>query len=255
MQRRNAFAAYERLLQWNPTRRADLLEAHGILMNGLVDRPGRFRSGAVGVTQGERVIHIAPPAARVAALVDDLLAWLEEVAVHPLVRSCVFHYEFEFIHPFADGNGRMGRLWQTLILAHWNPLMAWLPVESVIRERQAGYYEVLGLCDRAGESTAFIEFMLEAVDAALQDLPEANPATDQVTDQVRRLLRALGSRELSATELMDKLGMAHRPTFRGSYLKPALDAGLVELTDPASPRSPRQRYRRTGLGAAVAKKG
>lgn len=244
---RNAFAAYETLDGWNPSNTDDLLAAHGILMRGLVDRAGKYRTGAVGITQGQKVVHMASPAGRVSGLMQNLMAWLAAAEVHPLVASCVFHYEFEFIHPFQDGNGRMGRLWQTLILSRWNPLFAWLPVESVVRDRQEGYYAVLGQCDKAGDSTAFVEFLLDAILSALRELPK----TDQVTDQVRSLLKVLGVNELGAMELMKRLALSHRPTFRQSYLHPALEAGLVERTDPASPSSPRQKYRLTEAGKRI----
>ena len=236
---RNAYAAYELLDAWSPSRKADLLKAHGVLMKGLVNKPGSYRSGSVGVTQGERAIHIAPPALRVPALMDDLLGWLATQPVHPLVASCVFHYELEFIHPFLDGNGRLGRLWQTLILSRWNHLFGWLPIETAVRRRQADYYSVLGECDKAGTSTAFVEFMLGAIESFLGELPQ----TDQVTDQVKELLRVLGQEELGATELRRRLGLSHPPTFRQNYLDPALRAGRIVRTDPGSPRSPRQRYR------------
>ena len=129
---RNAFAAYEQLPQWQAYSVADLLAAHGLLMAGLVDEAGVFRAGGVGIYNDQGLVHMAPPASRIAKLMDDLLAWLASVPVHPLIASCVFHYEFEFIHPFSDGNGRMGRLWQTLILSQWQPMLAYLPVESVI---------------------------------------------------------------------------------------------------------------------------
>ncbi|HEX2747214.1 MAG TPA: Fic family protein, partial [Verrucomicrobiales bacterium] len=146
----NAFTAYEAMEGWNPASSKDLLTAHRLLMSGLVKDAGRYRTGAVGIAQGEEIVHLAPPAARVPELMKDLLGWLKRTKVPPLVTSCVFHYELEFIHPFADGNGRMGRLWQTLILSRWKPALAWLPVESVIRERQRDYYAALAASDRAG---------------------------------------------------------------------------------------------------------
>jgi Fic family protein len=245
---RNAFAAYEALQGWDPAQERDLLVAHGILMQGLVDRAGKYRVGGVGITQGQKVVHMAPPAGRVTALVRNLQSWLATTDVHLLVASCVFHYEFEFIHPFQDGNGRMGRLWQTLILSRWNPLFAWLPVESVVRDRQVDYYAVLGRCDKAGASTEFVEFLLEAILSALRELPRTEQVAEQVAEQVERLLQAIGTRELGTGDLMKALDLLHRPTFLKNYLDPALKAGLVERTDPASPRSPRQKYRRTELG-------
>ena len=166
---RNAFAAYEKLPDWTAHSRTDLLAAHGLMMAGLADEAGRFRSAGVGIQRGGEVIHIAPPPERVPALMDDLLAWLEKTDEHPLVASCVFHYEFEFIHPFQDGNGRMGRLWQTLILSHWRPIFALLPVESIIRDRQQDYYAALGRADHAADATAFIEFMLAAILRAIEE--------------------------------------------------------------------------------------
>ncbi len=246
---RNAFAAYERLPAWHPSRAEDLLEAHRLLMAGLLDAPGQWRSGGVGIYRGGQLVHMAPPASRVPVVMADLLDWIGRTDTHPLVASCVFHYEFEFIHPFADGNGRLGRLWQTLILSRWQPVLAWLPVESVIRERQSDYYAALAAADRASESTPFVEFMLQALAAALREAIATDQVSDQVSDQVapsvERLLGVIGPGEsLKAAELMTRLGLRHRPSFRHHYLLPALAAGLLEMTDPASPRSPVQRYRR-----------
>jgi Fic family protein len=160
---RNAFAAYEQLPNWKTHSATDLLTAQGLLMSGLVDDAGSFHSKGVGIYNGQNLVHMAPPASRIAALMADLLAWLASAQVHPLIASCVFHYEFEFIHPFADGNGRMGRLWQTLILSQWQPVLAYLPVESVIRVRQTAYYKALADADSLADSTPFIEFMLQAL--------------------------------------------------------------------------------------------
>jgi len=165
---RNAIAAYDALPRWDPSNPQHLLEAHGLLMAGLIDAPGRFRSGGVGIYRGDQLVHMAPPAARVPGLVGDLLAWLAASAWHPLLVSCVAHYELEFIHPFADGNGRLGRLWQTLILSRWNPLLAWLPIEEVIRSRQQGYYESLGQADQLGDLEPFVAYQLEAIHDALR---------------------------------------------------------------------------------------
>lgn len=245
---RNAFSAYEVMPEWQPSLRDDLLAAHALLMHGLIDDAGSYRRGGVGIYRGDRLLHMAPPANRVPQLMDDLLAWLSRCELHPLIASCVFHYEFEFIHPFADGNGRMGRLWQTLILSQWRAVLAYLPVESVIREQQDAYYEALAVSDKAAEAAPFVEFMLAALRQALLEGVSGDQVSDQVSDQVARLLQALPPGEaLKASELMQRLGLAHRPTFSNNYLKPALVAGLIEMTDPASPRSPAQKYRRTGF--------
>lgn len=242
---RNAFAAYEAMERWQPSSKNDLLAAHALLMGGLTDEAGRLRASSVGIFRGEQLIHMAPPARRVPRLVDDLLTWLKNTDVHPLVASCLLHSELEFIHPFSDGNGRMGRLWQTLILRQWKPLLAYLPVETVIRERQEEYYHVLGQSDRLGDATPFVEFMLEALLKALQEATSTDPVTDQVTDQVERTIRALADGELDAANIMTALGITHKPHFRQNYLNPALDGGWVERTQPDSLHSPTQQYRLT----------
>ncbi|WP_395748543.1 Fic family protein [Prosthecobacter sp.] len=245
---RNAFAAYEKLDDWNPSSTKHFLAAHGILMQGLVDRPGHFRSGGVGIMQGAKLVHLAPSAAGVPGLVKDLLGWLKQKPHHPLITSCVVHYELEFIHPFADGNGRIGRLWQTLILSRWKPELAFLPVESVIREQQAGYYRALAAADKAGQSTVFIEFMLSTLLQSLEEVTTTDQVSDQVTDQVKALFKCLANGPLSALDCMKKLGLSHRPTFRKNYLQPALEARLIERTLPDKPNSSQQKYRLTAKG-------
>ncbi len=138
------------------------------MLAGLIDAPGRFRSGGVGIDRGDQLVNMAPPAARVPGLVAELLAWLGASTWHPLIARCVAHDELEFIHPFADGNGRLGRLWQTLILSRWNPLLAWLPIEEVIRSRQQGYDESLGQADQLGDLEPFVAYQLEAIHDALR---------------------------------------------------------------------------------------
>lgn len=160
---RNAIKAYEKYPQWNPTSEADLLDAHEVLTLALLDAPGHYRRGSVAVVGGGEIHHIGPSANRVPQLMSNLLSWLDGAAEHPLIASSVFHYEFEFIHPFADGNGRMGRLWQTLILTRWKPLIAHVPVESLIHQRQSDYYEAIRNSSAQGASTPFIVFMLETI--------------------------------------------------------------------------------------------
>ncbi|MVV48225.1 Fic family protein [Pseudomonas sp. PB120] len=253
---RNAFAAYEAMSDWQPSVRADLLRAHELLMGGLIDDCGQFRRAGVGIYRGDKLVHMAPPPSRVAHLTEDLLAWLGACDWHPLIISCVFHYEFEFIHPFADGNGRMGRLWQTLILSQWRPVLAYLPVEAVIREQQDAYYAALSAADQLAESTPFVEFMLQALSLALEEAargePVIDPVTDPVTDPVGRLLSALHvNGPLKISDLMAQVGLAHKATFRANYLRPALAADLIEMTHPESPSSPTQKYRLTPQGSQV----
>ncbi len=209
-------------------------------MKNLNKEAGNFRSGGVGIFQGEKLIHMAPPANLVPQLIKELIGWIKTSNLHPLIKSCVFHYEFEFIHPFADGNGRMGRMWHTLILYNWKPMFGWLPVETLIRERQEDYYRVLGECDKKADSKDFIEFMLTIIHDALKEIQH----TEQVTEQVEKLLKCMGKEELSTQELMSLLNLKHRPTFRNNYLLPALQKGYIEMTIPEKPNSSKQRYRK-----------
>jgi len=167
---KNAIAVYDYLDKLNPYEFESFCIAHGILMNGLVESAGKLRSKSVGIVKGSEVTHIAPPSERVKPLMNDLFDYLKNEDDLILIKSCVFHYEMEFIHPFIDGNGRMGRLWQTLILKDSYPVFEFLPIETLIKERQEQYYESLGKSDNTGESTLFIEFMLEVILESLDEL-------------------------------------------------------------------------------------
>ena len=177
---KNAYEIYEQLDELDPHSVDDLLTAHGIMTRGLVDESGVFRSKPVGVVDQEgNVLHFGTLPQYVPDLVMELLDWVKGSDVHMLIRSCVFHYELELIHPFADGNGRVGRLWHTLLLSKWNPAFAWLPVESMIHTRQPEYYAAINASNDAGESTVFIEFMLSAIKASLID---AISTSDEMSD-------------------------------------------------------------------------
>lgn len=241
---KNAYEVYEQLLCYNPFSVKDMLSAHKILMAGLVQNAGHFRSGGVGIFDGSRVVHMAPPAEFVPEHISNLLEWYQASDLHPLIKSAVFHYEFEFIHPFADGNGRMGRLWHTMLLSRWKEIMAWIPVETIVKERQEEYYKVLGIADKAADCTEFIEFMLTALRDILLTGTVSDQDNDQVSDQVKKLLAAIGDKELSMNELMEVLGLKHKPTFRKNYLKPALEQGLIEMTVADKPNSRNQKYRK-----------
>ncbi|EHJ47340.1 filamentation induced by cAMP protein Fic [Solidesulfovibrio carbinoliphilus subsp. oakridgensis] len=242
---RNALAAYDRFDTWNPGEEKDLLEAHCILMSGLIDAAGSYRTGGVGVMDGSRVIHMAPPADRVPMLMGDLLRWLSTSENHPLIASSVFHYEFEFIHPCADGNGRMGRLWQSLILARWSPLFPDIPVESLVYEHQAEYYQALQESTRQSDCAPFIAFMLTMLlETIVTSTPQVAPS---VTPQVDQLLLAMAG-EVSREELQDILRLQDRKSFRERYLRPALADGLIEMTIRDKPNSRLQRYRLTHKG-------
>lgn len=244
---RNAFAAYEKLPLWQPYNAAHLLAAHGQLMHGLVDDAGQWRQSGVGIYRDKQLMHMAPPPSQVNRLMVGLLGWLKQMPVHPLVASCVFHYEFEFIHPFSDGNGRMGRLWQTLILSKWKPELAYLPVETVIRHQQAEYYAALSAADKAGDATGFVAYMLKALLSAMQEVVMA-PSRHQVgtksalnSDQQHVLENITG--EMSLKELMSLLKRTDRTKFKDQVLNPLIGAGLVEPTIPDKPTSSKQKYR------------
>ena len=167
---KNAYKIYERLEELDPYSVDDLLTAHGIMTRGLVDESGVFRSKPVGVVDQEgHVLHFGTLPQYVPDLVMELLDWAKHSDLHMLIRSGVFHYELELIHPFADGNGRVGRLWHTLLLSKWNPVFSWLPVESIIHDHQQEYYDAINASNDAGESTAFIEFMLSVIKSSLMD--------------------------------------------------------------------------------------
>ena len=168
---KNAYEIYERLDELDPYSVDDLLLAHGIMTRGLVEESGIFRTRPVGVVDQEcHILHLGTLPQYVPDLVMELLDWTKHSDLHMLIRSCVFHYELELIHPFVDGNGRVGRLWHTLLLSKWNPVFAWLPVESIIHDHQQDYYDAINISNDAGESTVFIEFMLSAIKASLTDV-------------------------------------------------------------------------------------
>ncbi len=248
----NAYETYELMLRLNPASVDDLLKAHKLMMNGLVSENGRFRSGGVGVFDGEVLIHMAPPVEFVPEHIQNLFAWYQKSELHPLIKSAIFHYEFEFIHPFADGNGRMGRMWHSLLLGKWKEMFFWLPIEELIQSRQKEYYDALGAADKQADSAGFVELMLEIIRDSLTEITVVGRSTDQDSDQVtvqdkmpvERILSALSDETLSATELMERLGLSHRPTFRKNYLNPALEQKLIERTIPDKPNSKNQKYRK-----------
>lgn len=248
----NAYEAYELMLRLDPSFVDDLLKAHKLMMNGLVPENGKFRSGGVGVFDGGVLVHLAPPAEFVPEHIHNLFAWYQHSELHPLIKSAVFHYEFEFIHPFADGNGRMGRMWHSLLLGKWKELFFWLPIEELIQSRQKEYYDALGTADKQADSAGFVELMLEIIRDSLKEITVVGRSTDQDSDQVTdqdkppvdRLLSVLGNDMLSAAEIMERLGLSHRPTFRKNYLNPALEQKLIERTIPDRPNSKNQKYRK-----------
>lgn len=240
----NAFNAYEKLSEINPYSIDDLLKIHGIMMNGLVKEAGRLRSGQVGVyNQDGKVVHLAPPADFVPQQLGQLFDWVKNSNANMLIKSSVFHYEFEFIHPFNDGNGRTGRLWQTALLASWKPIFAWIPIESIIKDNQEDYYNAITLSTSQGKSSIFIEFMLDVINKAIKDIiTDTRNHYNHINNQITELMKVIESYPQSATELMEKLNLKSRLGFRKNYLQPALDAGLIGMTEPDKPTSKNQKY-------------
>lgn len=192
---KNAVQAYQLMQQLDAFNEKDLLKAHRLMMQDLVAKSGQYRTEGVGVFDGDRCLHMAPPPQRVPELMRDLFAWLRTTDTHPLITSCVFHYEFEFIHPFIDGNGRMGRYWQTMILARWKSIFAWLPVETIVKQNQQEYYNAIARSDAAGDSTVFILFMLKCLQATIKHEVENkvdNKVEDKLlTDSEQRIVRLM----------------------------------------------------------------
>ena len=185
---KNAYEIYERLDELDPYSVDDLLTAHRVMTRDLVDESGVFRSIPVGVVdQKGHILHFGTLPQYVPDLIMELMDWAKSTDVHMLIRSCVFHYELELIHPFADGNGRIGRLWHTLLLSKWNPLFAWLPIESIIHHNQQGYYNAINLSNSNGESTVFIEFMLGVIKEALLQIVDDSKAVGETKD--KRIIR------------------------------------------------------------------
>lgn len=180
----NAISAYDVIQTFDPLKQKDLLKAQGLMMLGLVQDCGKFRTGGVGIFNGKKLVHMAPPASFVKAQIKNLLAWYKKNELHPLIKSAVFHYEFEFIHPFADGNGRMGRMWHTLLLGKWNQMFLWLPVEDLIKKHQNEYYKALSQSDSCANASTFVEFMLGILLKALQGLNKQNRINVKVNVKV-----------------------------------------------------------------------
>ncbi len=241
---KNAFAAYKELENIDAFSLADFQKVHAIMMNGLVTESGMLRTGDVGVFDSNgKVIHVAPPASMAREQITQLFNWVKNSDVQMLIRSSVFHYEFEFIHPFRGGNGRMGRYWQTALLASWKPIFKYIPIESVIKDNQEEYYHVIKVSTCQGKSNVFIEFMLDVILKAITDI--VNDTTEHynhLSVQINKLMQVLETYPQSAQELMDKLGLKSRVGFRKNYLNPAIEAGLVGMTIPDKPTSKSQMY-------------
>ncbi len=242
---KNAYRAYEMMDLINPYSVKDLKKVHGVMMNLLIEDSGKYRLGKEGVFDKDKYIFMAPGPEMVDQLIKNLFCWLKENkdSIHPLILSSVFHYEFLFIHPFSDGNGRMARLWQNVILGNWKELFFYMPLESQIKRYQDEYYQVIDICNHEGNSTLFIEFMLRMINESLNMLMDSSSKSIGIVNQnTRRLLDAMSDIPMSALEIMDELGIKSRETFRNTYLNPAIENGLVKLTIPDKPTSKNQKY-------------
>ena len=198
----NAVKVYDQLALFDPISSKSFLSAHKLLLDGLIENPGKYRNQNVGIFQGSKVAHIAPPPGNVPLLMKDLFSYLKNKDEMTLIKSCVFHYETEFIHPFLDGNGRMGRLWQTVILMKEYPVFEYLPFETLISHTQKEYYDVLSKCDNKGDSTEFIEYMLNIIDSSLSELLGSN---NRLVTDIERIdyFISLGNSEFSRKDYMN----------------------------------------------------
>jgi len=241
---KNALKVYDQVLNINPYKVDDLLKCHKIMMESLIDFPGMFRQQNEGVFDGDKVIFMAPPPNLVPKLMNELFDYLVNYEENMLIKSCVFHYEFEFIHPFVDGNGRIGRFFQTALLSNWEPLFAYLPIESIIKEKQQEYYDAIALCNKLGNSNVFIEFMLETILMTIRKFSINHEKDNLINNSyVEKLMSIMEDKVAYSTrQLMDLLNLKSRVSFRSTYLLPALDLKLIRMTYPNVPNSKNQKY-------------
>lgn len=219
---------------------------HGIMTYRTVEESGVFRKGEEGVFSGDQCIFVAPPPNMVNELMKDLFSWVKnsEGTIHPLIVSAVFHYEFVFIHPFADGNGRMARLWHTVMLYRWRNVFEYIPLESQIERFQAEYYDAIAKCHVNGNSDVFIEFMLRMIDQVLDEvIIQVNKTNENMSEYVKRMLEVMEyDVPYTANAIMEALHLKSKETFRKNYIKPAIELGLIKMTLPEKPNSKNQRY-------------
>ncbi|MBQ8471965.1 MAG: Fic family protein [Bacilli bacterium] len=243
---KNAYKAYEMMKEVNPYSINDLKQIHGVMTFLTVNESGEFRHGEEGVFDGDKCIFIAPKPEMVNNLMEDLFIWMKKNKdkINPLILSSVFHYEFVFIHPFSDGNGRTVRLWQNIILSNWEELFEYVPIESAIKEYQEEYYKVIQNCNLKGNSNEFIEFMLHMIDEVLNNLLDnTKKVSNHISIYVKKLLDIMDENvPMTSNELLEKLGLKSKRTLRNNYLDPAIENGLIKMTEPDNPTSKNQRY-------------
>lgn len=244
---KNAYEAYKMIREVNPYSLDDLKKVHGVMTYLVEKDSGEFRKGNEGVFDEKgNCIHVCPPPEQVNRLMNGLFDWMKESknTVNPLILSCIFHYEYVFIHPFTDGNGRTARLWQNVILSNWEEVFEYVPIESQIKKYQGDYYSAINNCNKTGNSTEFIEFMLKMIDETLLELLSTTSVQASfVSIYVKKILDVMEvGVPMTTSELMQKLGMKSRISFRENYLNPALENGLIRMTNPDKPTSKSQMY-------------
>jgi len=254
---KNAYEAYDRIMTFDPYSVEDFLEAHKLITSGLINEAGSFRRGDVGVFNGNRAVHIGARSQFVPGLVEELFLWGKETQLHPVLKSAVIHYEIETIHPFEDGNGRMGRLWQTLLLAKWNELFAWIPMESVLYEKRDQYYAAIEASRKVNDSGVFIEFTLSAIEKILSEQERLQDKhQDRLEDEHQvvlssvqaDVLSALKNGSLSRKEIFMDIKMSGDSRAFKRIIEPLLANGYIQMTIPDKPNSKLQKYRLTRSG-------
>jgi len=261
---KNAYEAYDKIMTFDPYSIKDFLKAHKMMTQDLVSESGIFRNGDVGVFDGDVVVHLGARPQFVPQLMMDLFRWAKDSELHPVLKSAILHYEIEIIHPFADGNGRMGRLWQTLTLAKWNPIFAWIPMESVLYRNRTQYYKAITEATKANDSGAFIEFTLSALYEIITEQEERqvkHKVEHQVEHQVKHqveltatqftALKSLENKTLSRKEIFAAIGIKGDSRSYKRHIQPLLMEGLIEMTIPDKPNSRLQKYRLTKKGKAL----
>lgn len=243
---KNAYEAYKHVAIINPSSIADIKRIHGIMTYKTVEESGVFRKGEEGVFAGDKCIFVAPPPNMVNELMKELMIWVKksEGIIHPLILSSVFHYEFVFIHPFSDGNGRMARLWHTVILYHWRNIFEYIPLESQIEKYQTEYYDAIAKCHLNGNSNVFIEFMLRMINETLDEvIIQISKINADTSEYVKRMLDVMEyDVPYTANSIMELLGLKSKETLRKNYINPAIELGVVKMTLPDKPNSKNQRY-------------
>lgn len=243
---KNAYVAYEKISEIDPTSISDLKRIHGILTYRIAHESGVFRKGDEGVFSGRECIFVAPPPHMINELMRDLMQWVKENEgiIHPLILSAIFHYEFVFIHPFADGNGRMARLWHTVLLYRWRSVFEYIPLESQIERFQNEYYDAIAVCHTKGNLDIFIEFMLDMINQILDEvILQVNRSNSEVSEYVKRMLVVMEyDVPYTSNSIMEALGLKSKETLRKNYINPAMELGLIKMTLPDKPNSRNQRY-------------